>query len=118
MKPLLLVSVVCLAVGLGVVFGYCHGTTGVTLGDSLASVSVHIDITTNGVPVLVGLPSPLWARFCFSSLGFSQSSADEGEGWLNQPRDAAANHFRSSGLLLGSNDFATPTGEPPTRPVF
>jgi hypothetical protein len=55
-KPLLLVSVVCLAVGLGVVFGYCHGTTGVTLGDSLASVSVHIDITTNGVPVLVGLP--------------------------------------------------------------
>jgi acyl-coenzyme A thioesterase PaaI-like protein len=42
--------------GVGVVFGYCHGTTGMTLGDSLASVSVHIDITTTGVPVLVGLP--------------------------------------------------------------
>ncbi|HUD57138.1 MAG TPA: hypothetical protein VMR02_18035 [Terracidiphilus sp.] len=56
MKPLLLISVVCLAVGVGVVFGYCHGTTGMTLGDSLASVSVHIDITTTGVPVLVGLP--------------------------------------------------------------
>jgi hypothetical protein len=55
-KPPLLVSVVCLAVGVGLVFGYCNGTTGMTFGDSLASASIHIDITTTGVPVLVGVP--------------------------------------------------------------
>jgi hypothetical protein len=55
-KPLLLISVVCLAVGVGLVFGYCNGSTGMTLGDSLAAASIHIDITTKGIPVLVGLP--------------------------------------------------------------
>jgi hypothetical protein len=56
LKPLLLISVVCLALGVGLVFGYCNGTTGMTMGDSLAAASIHIDITTTGVPVLVGIP--------------------------------------------------------------
>ena len=59
MKPLLLISVVCLAVGVGLVFGYCNGSTGMTLGDSLTAASIHIDITTTGVPVLVGIPLTL-----------------------------------------------------------
>ncbi len=55
MKPLLLISVVCLAVGLGLVFGYGSGSTGMTFGNSLAAASVHIYITTAGVPALLGV---------------------------------------------------------------
>jgi hypothetical protein len=56
-KGVLLVAVVCLAAGLGVVFGYCHGTTGLSFAYPLSSSSIHIDITTTGagVPVAVGL---------------------------------------------------------------
>lgn len=57
MKGVLLVAVVCLAAGLGVVFGYCHGTTGLSFAYPLSASSIHIDITTtgSGVPVAVGL---------------------------------------------------------------
>jgi hypothetical protein len=59
LKPLLLISVVLLAAGVGLLFAYCHGTTGATYGDSLSSASIHIDMTTTGWPVLVGLPLTL-----------------------------------------------------------
>lgn len=57
MKGVLLVAVVCLGAGLGVVFGYCNGTTGLSFAYPLSGSSVHIDITTtgSGVPVAVGL---------------------------------------------------------------
>jgi hypothetical protein len=106
-KPLLLISVVCLAVGVGLVFGYCNGSTGMALGDSLAAASIHIDITTKGIP----FRSPLWEHFCFSSLGFSRSSAGGGEGWLNRLRDAVAKHFTSSGLPAYSACLLMPVVE-------
>ena len=57
MKGVLLVAVVCLGAGLGVVFGYCNGTTGLSFAYPLSGSSVHIDITTtgSGVPAAVGL---------------------------------------------------------------
>ena len=56
-KGVLVVAVVCLAAGIGVIFGYCHGTTGLSFGYPLSASSIHIDITTTGagVPVAVGL---------------------------------------------------------------
>ncbi|MGC1422350.1 MAG: hypothetical protein WA354_22410 [Terracidiphilus sp.] len=59
MKGVLVVAVVCLAVGIGVIFGYCHGTTGLQFGYPLSVSSIHIDITTTGagVPIAVGLIS-------------------------------------------------------------
>ena len=58
-KPLLLISVVLLAAGLGLLFAYCHGSTGVTFSDSLPGASLHIDITSTGWPMLAGLPLTL-----------------------------------------------------------
>lgn len=57
MKGVLLAAVVCLGAGLGVVFGYCNGTTGLSFAYPLSGSSIHIDITTTGagVPVAVGL---------------------------------------------------------------
>lgn len=57
MKGVLVVAVVCLAAGIGVIFGFCNGTTGLSLGSPLSASSIHIDITTTGagVPIAVGL---------------------------------------------------------------
>jgi hypothetical protein len=56
-KGVLVVAVVCLAAGIGVIFGYCNGTTGLQFGYPLSASSIHIDITTTGagVPIAVGL---------------------------------------------------------------
>jgi hypothetical protein len=47
--------VVCLAAGLWVLFAFCHGTTGVQFGSSTSDASVHLDITTTGVPSMIGI---------------------------------------------------------------
>jgi uncharacterized membrane protein YphA (DoxX/SURF4 family) len=56
-KGVLVIAVVCLAAGIGVIFGYCNGTTGFSFGYPLSASSIHIDITTTGVgvPIAVGL---------------------------------------------------------------
>ena len=57
MRGVLVVAVVCMAAGIGVIFGYCNGTTGLQFGYPLSASSIHIDITTTGagVPAAVGL---------------------------------------------------------------
>ena len=57
MKGVLVVAVVCLAAGLGVIFGYCNGNTGLSFGYPLSASSIHVDVTTTGagVPIAVGL---------------------------------------------------------------
>ena len=57
MKGVLVFAVVCLAAGVGVIFGYCNGTTGLQFAYPLSASSIHIDITTTGagVPIAVGL---------------------------------------------------------------
>lgn len=55
MKGLLVISVLCLVVGIGLIFGYCSGTTGMSLGYPVTGSSIHIDITTTGVPMLGGV---------------------------------------------------------------
>jgi hypothetical protein len=49
-------AVLFLAAGVGLIFGYCDGTTGLSLGYPVSATKLHVDITTTGVPVLVGLP--------------------------------------------------------------
>lgn len=55
MKGVLIVSVLCLAIGLGVIFGYCNGTTGLAFAYPLTGCSIHIDITTTGAGVMGGV---------------------------------------------------------------
>lgn len=57
MRGVLVTAVICLAAGLGVLFGFTHGTTGFTFDvpASAASTSLHIDITTTGIPAILGL---------------------------------------------------------------
>ena len=54
MRSVLVTAVVCLAVGLGVLFAFCHGTTGVQFAYPLSGASVHIDVTTMGLPATAG----------------------------------------------------------------
>ena len=55
MKGTLVVAVLCLAAGIGILFAFCHGTTGLSLAYPLSGASVHFDITTTGIPAIVGL---------------------------------------------------------------
>ena len=55
MRGVLVTAVVCLAVGVGVLFAFCHGTTGLSLAYPFSGASLHIDITTTGIPAIVGL---------------------------------------------------------------
>ena len=52
----LIAAVLFLGVGLWVLFAYCNGTVGVTFGDSLTANKLTMNITTAGVPTLMGLP--------------------------------------------------------------
>ncbi|HSZ17344.1 MAG TPA: hypothetical protein VK764_09605 [Terracidiphilus sp.] len=63
MRPLLLLSVVLLAVGVGVIFGYCNGSTGFSFAYPFSGTSLHLDITTTGVPALIGIPLTLLGAF-------------------------------------------------------
>ena len=55
MRGVLITSVFCLAVGLGVIFVFCHGTTGIQFASPFSAASLHIDITTTGIAAIVGL---------------------------------------------------------------
>jgi hypothetical protein len=54
-QRVLLGSVVVLAVGLSLIFGYCHGTVGFSAASSLAGCSLQVAITTTGTPALFGV---------------------------------------------------------------
>jgi hypothetical protein len=54
-RPLILISVLCLGVGLGLLFGYSNGATRLSLGYPLSGTSIHVDMTTTGMPALAGV---------------------------------------------------------------
>ncbi|MFZ0746760.1 MAG: hypothetical protein WAM85_20310 [Terracidiphilus sp.] len=47
--------VLCLAVGLGLILGFCSGTTGFSFAYPFSAASIHIDITTTGLPAVAGV---------------------------------------------------------------
>ncbi len=49
-------AVLFLGAGLWVIFAYCKGTVGLNFGDSIAANKLTIDVTTMGIPMLVGVP--------------------------------------------------------------
>jgi hypothetical protein len=51
----LIVSVIFLGAGLGLILGYCHGTTSFNAAYPLAGSSLHLDLTTTGPAVLGGM---------------------------------------------------------------
>lgn len=48
-------AVIFLAVGLGLIIGYCHGTTGFSASYPFAGSALHLDLTTTGPAVLGGV---------------------------------------------------------------
>jgi len=55
----LIASVVLLTLGLGLVFGYCHGTVGFGAAYPVSGTSLQLSITTTGLPALAGFVSTL-----------------------------------------------------------
>jgi hypothetical protein len=55
MRVLIIISIACLAIGVGLIFYYCHGTTNFSFAFPLSGTSLHVDITNTGAPALIGL---------------------------------------------------------------
>lgn len=53
---LVIFAVLFLAAGLGLVVGFTQGSTGLNVGYPFSETRLHLDITTIGLPVLIGVP--------------------------------------------------------------
>jgi hypothetical protein len=52
----LLGSVLLLAIGLGLLFGYTHGTINFTAGSPVSVTSLQVSIKTTGLAAITGVP--------------------------------------------------------------
>lgn len=52
-------SVIFLAIGLGFISGYCHGTIGLSGAYPIAGAAVEVAIKTTGWPAIVGVSATL-----------------------------------------------------------
>jgi len=55
----LIASIVFLLAGLGLIFGYCHGTIGLSGAYPVAGAAMEIAIKTTGWPAIVGVSATL-----------------------------------------------------------
>jgi len=53
---LVIFAVLFLVAGLGLLLGFTHGATGLSIGYPFPETKLHLDITTTGLPALVGVP--------------------------------------------------------------
>ena len=53
---LVIFAVLFLCAGLGLIFGFTDGTTALNVGYPFSATRLHVDITTTGIPALVGIP--------------------------------------------------------------
>jgi hypothetical protein len=86
MKPdrPLIISVLFLASGLGVLFGYCHGTVGLSVAIPVSQASFNLCTTTSGPGALggfaltvIGLLLLIWALFLAIAGQFRPAGASE-----------------------------------------
>ncbi|HKD59007.1 MAG TPA: hypothetical protein VKB47_01035 [Terracidiphilus sp.] len=92
MKASLVVAVLCLAAGIGILFAFCHGTTGLSLAYPLSGASVHIDITTTGIPAIVGLVLSVLGTFLLfvaTIIALAGMLRSKRDGGLRKRRDTA-----------------------------
>ncbi len=53
-ERILIASIVFLGVGLGLIFGYTHGTVGFNLAYPVSGASLQVSINTTGLPAIAG----------------------------------------------------------------
>ena len=52
-------SVFMLAIGLGLIFGFTHGTIGFSGAYPVSGALLQVDVTTKGLPAMIGVPLTL-----------------------------------------------------------
>ena len=55
----LIASVIFLLIGLGLIFGYCHGTIGLSGAYPVAGAAMEVSIKTTGLPAITGVAATL-----------------------------------------------------------
>ena len=52
-------SIIFLVTGLGLIFGYCHGTIGLSGAYPVAGAALDVSIKTTGLPAILGVTATL-----------------------------------------------------------
>ena len=84
---MLIAAVLFLGAGVWVLFAYCNGNVGVTFGDSLTANKLTVNITTAGLPMLVGLPL-MFLGSLLMLIGFLSAIVMQFRGPREAPREA------------------------------
>lgn len=88
---LVIFAVLFLAAGLGLIFGFTHGSTALNVAYPFSETRLHMDITTMGIPVLIGVPlifaGSVLLLFAFIAAIASQFRREESFQSLNLPTD-------------------------------
>jgi hypothetical protein len=53
---LVIFAVLFIAAGAGLIFGFTDGTTALNVAYPISATRLHVDITTTGIPALLGVP--------------------------------------------------------------
>ena len=92
----LICSVACLAAGVGLIIGYCQGTTSLNAAYPFTASALHIELTTNGPGVFggigliaLGLLLLVWALLAafVSQIGLLLGRDDRMESLIDRDRD-------------------------------
>jgi len=92
----LIAGVACLATGVGLIVGYCHGATAMNAAYPFAGSNLHIDLTTSGPGVIggvslmaLGILLLAWAVLAaiVSQIMLLVGRDDQYEGLLQRDRD-------------------------------
>lgn len=77
-----MIAVFCLGGGLGLLFAFCHGATGMQFAFPFSAASLHIDVTTTGLPAVAGCALTALGAFLLivatliALVGMAQSRGD------------------------------------------
>ena len=63
MRGFLVTAVLSLAVGIGVLFNWTHGSTGFSFAYPISGSSLHIEMTTTGMPAVAGFALTVLGAF-------------------------------------------------------
>ncbi len=107
---LVISAVLFLAVGLGLMIKFTSGATGLSVGYPFSETRLHADITTTGIPVLVGVPlvaaGALLLLFALVAAVASQFNRPEEVITLNLPKRAEPfGEFGAEGRSRNFGDF-------------
>jgi hypothetical protein len=85
----LIASIVFLGIGLGLIFGYCHGTVSFNAAYPASGASLQIAISTTGMPAMAGFGATAVGAILLAA-ALVQAIVGQALRWREAPKDQSA----------------------------